>query len=229
MASSALLLIADSDCSRRDLLAKHYHALGLRTNLIGHGAIIKEVALDPPPDLAIFDDSPSLVAASDICRRLRDAGSTTPLIVLCSGGHYSHRVAVLNAGADVALSSPFALEELDAIINALLRRHQILSVDNDASCLAHRDLRIELNARVVSRAGHVIRLTVKEYELLLFLLRHKEQVLSRHHILKSVWGETWVGDDNLLDVYIRYLRRKVELADHDPLIHTVRGVGFTLR
>ena len=229
MTSSALLLIADSDPSRRDLLAKHLQSLGFRTRLIKPSAIVDEIITGLPPDLVIFDDAHSTVVAPDSFGRLRDTGSNVPLIVLCSSEHYSSRVAVLNAGADAALSCPFALEELDAIINALLRRTRTIPDTNEASCLVHRDLRIDLSTRHVTRAGHPIRLTVKEYGLLLFLLRQKEQVMSRHSILLAVWGDTWVGDDNLLDVYIRYLRKKIELPGLEPMIHTVRGVGFVLR
>ena len=95
--------------------------------------------------------------------------------------------------------------------------------------LAHRDLNIHPKQRLVRRRGDVIRLTVKEYDLLLYLFSHKEQVLPRQQILHAVWGETWVGDDNLLDVYIRYLRKKIERPDLEPLIHTIRGVGFMLK
>nr|WP_277874982.1 winged helix-turn-helix domain-containing protein [Cyanobium sp. FACHB-13342] len=101
--------------------------------------------------------------------------------------------------------------------------------DADGAQLIHRDLTINTDERLVSRAGLSLKLTVKEYELLLYLLRHKEQVLSRHQILTAVWGDTWVGDDNLLDVYIRYLRKKIERPELDPLVHTVRGVGFMLK
>jgi two-component system response regulator MprA len=102
---------------------------------------------------------------------------------------------------------------------------------NDAagSVLRLRDLAVNTDTRSVSRAGDLLKLTVKEYDLLLYLLRHQQQVLSRQQILIAVWGDTWVGDDNLLDVYIRYLRKKLERPDLEPLIHTVRGVGFMLK
>ena len=94
--------------------------------------------------------------------------------------------------------------------------------------LHFRDLMVNTDSRQVSRAAIPVKLTVKEYDLLLHLLQHREHVLSRQDILLAVWGDNWVGDDNLLDVYIRYLRKKLERPDLEPLIHTVRGVGFML-
>ncbi len=141
----------------------------------------------------------------------------------------SERVAALQAGADDALGSPYALEELHARLLSLLRRARMGANDSAGSLLSYGDLLVDTDQRQVKRAGMAIRLTVKEYDLLLFLLRHQQQVLPRQRILHGVWGDTWVGDDNLLDVYIRYLRKKIERADLEPLIHTVRGVGFVLK
>ena len=141
----------------------------------------------------------------------------------------SHRVASLQAGADDVLSIPYAFEELIARLHALLRRSAMGRNDNAGSLLCCGDLVVSTDDRQVSRAGQPIKLTVKEYDLLLCLLRHQQEVLSRQRILHAVWGDTWVGDDNLLDVYIRYLRKKIERPYLEPLIHTVRGVGFVLR
>ena len=99
----------------------------------------------------------------------------------------------------------------------------------DGTELHYRDLTVNTDSRQVSRAANPVKLTVKEYDLLLHLFRHREQVLSRKDILFAVWGDHWVGDDNLLDVYVRYLRKKLERPDLEPIIHTVRGVGFMLK
>ena len=229
MSITARVLLADSDSRRCDLLHKHLTALGCVLHLEADGLQAQQYLLQSPPDLAFLDVALPTLTGIEITRRLRDQGSTLPLMLLCRTDRYSDRVAALDAGADEALSFPFALEEFTARIRALLRRSRMGANDADGSELHHRDLTINTDGRLVSRAGTTLKLTVKEYELLLFLLRHKEQVLSRHQILTAVWGDTWVGDDNLLDVYIRYLRKKIERPELEPLIHTVRGVGFMLR
>lgn len=228
MSNTARLLLADADPRRRDLLQKHLRALGYVLQIEADGLQAQDQLQSAPPDLAILDASLPQFSGLELCRRLRDNGSTLPLLVLFANDRYTERVAALDAGADDALSYPYALEELTARIRALLRRARMGVNDADGNILSHRDLTVNTVDRTVIRADSPLKLTVKEYDLLLYLLRHKEQVLTRHQILTAVWGDTWVGDDNLLDVYIRYLRKKIEKPDLDPLIHTVRGVGFRL-
>ena len=229
MSSTARLLLADADERRFALLQKHLHALGYLLHVARDGLEAHRLLQQSPPDLAILDVALPGSTGPEICRFLRDHGSTLPLLVLHSSDSYTARVASLDAGADDALSCPFALEEFTARIRSLLRRAQMGANDAAGSLLTHRDLTVNTDQRQVSRAGETLKLTMKEYDLLLYLLRHKEQVLTRHQLLTSVWGGTWVGDDNLLDVYIRYLRKKIERADLEPLIHTERGVGFMLK
>jgi two-component system response regulator MprA len=226
--STARLLLADADPRRRELLQKHLRALGYVLLLEEDGVQAQHLLLSTPPELAILDASLPLYSGLELCHRLRDNGSRLPLFVLASTDRYSERVAALDAGADDVLSYPFALEEFTARVGALLRRSRMGISDADGNTLSHRDLMVNTAEREVIRAGLTLKLTVKEYDLLLYLLRHKEQVLTRHQILTAVWGDTWVGDDNLLDVYMRYLRKKIEKPDLETLIHTVRGVGFKL-
>ena len=169
------------------------------------------------------------LSACAIAQDLRDQGSTLPIFVFTDSNHYGSRVAALQAGADDVLSIPYAIEELTARLHALLRRARMGVNDLVGSFLSYGDLVVNTDERQVVRSGQPIKLSVKEYDLLLCLLRHQQQVLSRQRILHLVWGDTWVGDDNLLDVYIRYLRKKIERPDLEPLIHTVRGVGFVLK
>ena len=227
--TTARLLLADADPRRREVLHKHLLAAGFSLHLEVDGAAAQRFLQETPPDLAILDAALPTLCGAELCRRLRDHGSTLPLLVLHSEDSYGARVAALDAGADEALSFPFALEEFTARIKALLRRSRMGLNDADGAELSHRDLTVNTDSRLVNRAGLSVKLSVKEYELLLFLLRHKQQALTRHQILTAVWGDTWVGDDNLLDVYIRYLRKKLERPDLEPLIHTVRGVGFVLK
>jgi two-component system response regulator MprA len=226
---AARLLLADANARRRDLLLKHLLSLGYRLQLAHHGLMVQRLLQQAPTDLAILDAALPQVSGIVLCRRLRGGGSTMPLLVLAASDHYSDRVAALAAGADDALSFPFALEEFSARLQALLRRARMGVNDADGAQLVHRDLIVNTDERLVHRGGDSVKLTVKEYELLLFLLRHKQQVLPRHQILIGVWGDTWCGDGNLLEVYIRYLRKKIERPDVEPLIHTIRGVGYMLK
>jgi two-component system response regulator MprA len=181
------------------------------------------------PQLALLAEAVPADQALQFCRQLRQSAQVLPLLLLSPTDHFSARVAALEAGADDVLSHPYALEELFARLQALLRRSRMGAHHTDGAELRYRDLVVNTDTRQVSRAGTSIKLTVKEYDLLLHLLQHREQVHPRQQLLLDVWGESWVGDGNLLDVYIRYLRKKLERPDLEPLIHTVRGVGFMLK
>ena len=223
------LLLADPEPVRANLLAKHLHAAGYQVRLSHDSSSLLVYLSQQSPDALMLHASLIPQQPSQICAKLRDEGSSTPILLLAAGDHFSERVAALHAGADDALGWPYAIEELHARLAGLLRRARMGANDSAGSLLTYGDLHVNTDLRLVKRAGTVIRLTVKEYDLMLFLLRHQQQVLSRQRILHGVWGDTWVGDDNLLDVYIRYLRKKIERPDLDPLIHTVRGVGFVLK
>jgi two-component system response regulator MprA len=226
---NARLLLADSDPRRADLLCKHLRSQGFHASIQSDSqSLLDQIALVDPAILVLHADLQPLIAGV-ICQDLRDQGSTLPILVLTESNHYGSRVAALQAGADDVLSSPYAIEELMARLQALLRRARIGVNDLAGSLLSYGDLIVNTDERAVSRAGQPIKLSVKEYDLLLCLLRHQQQVLPRQRILHLVWGDTWVGDDNLLDVYIRYLRKKIERPDLEPLIHTVRGVGYVLK
>ena len=143
------------------------------------------------------------------------------------------RVKALDAGVDDYLIKPFSIDELMARLRAMHRRAETFSGPVGGSdvneILKVADLSMNTRTRDVMRGDRAIRLSVKEYDLLNFLMRSAGRVLERQEIMHGVWGENFYGDDNLLDVYIRYLRQKVELDDAPTLIHTVRGVGFILR
>ena len=228
MSSIYRLLLADSNTQRCQLLEKHLIALGYTLDVADCAAAAQHILLVRNPDLAIFAADLPDISGVEICRLLRLDGSTLPLILLHAVDSYVERSASLNAGADDALSFPFSLEELAARIKALIRRSRITTHDSHPSEFAYRDLVISTDRRLVSRAGQPIKLTVREYDLLLFLFHHRNHVVPRRKLLSAVWGDLWVGSDNLLDVYIRYLRKKIERDGLEPLIHTVRGVGFRL-
>jgi two-component system copper resistance phosphate regulon response regulator CusR len=162
-----------------------------------------------------------------VTRRLREKGLAVPILLLTARDALSERVAGLDAGADDYLPKPFDLEELLARIRALLRRGRV----TEPLRLRVGDLEIDLVSRKVTRGGHAVELTVREFELIEYLLRHQGQTVSRGTLARDVWKETSRSTslDNVIDVHIARLRRKVDLDQSIRLIHTVRGVGFMLR
>ena len=163
----------------------------------------------------------------EILRALRDRGLKTPVLVLTARDSLQDRVNGLDSGADDYLVKPFAFAELVARIRALARRGRVV----DAPRLACGDLEMDLVTRRVTRTGKGVELTVREFELLEYLLRHHDQVVSRETLARDVWKETarTTPLDNVIDVHIARLRRKVDLEHPVKLFHTVRGVGFMLR
>jgi len=227
--ASTRLLLVDPDPRSARLIAQHLQAQGYAVCTAASTEEAFTQLNDGAPQLALLAESVPPEQALSFCRQLRTAAQVLPLLLLSPTDHFSARVAALEAGADDVLSHPYALEELYARLQALLRRSRMGVHHTDGAELRYRDLVVNTDSRQVWRAGMPIKLTVKEYDLLLHLLQHREQVHPRQQLLLDVWGESWVGDGNLLDVYIRYLRKKLERPDLDPLIHTVRGVGFMLK
>ena len=178
-------------------------------------------------DLLLLDRTLPDFSGVEICRRLRGSDDHTPVLMLTAHDDVRERVEALDAGADDYLTKPFSIEELLARVRARLRSASKPSSAPEALRLA--DLQLTPASREVSRGGDSISLTGREFELLHLLLRQPNQVHSRQEILNAVWGEQWVGDDNVLDVYIRALRRKLEREGRPTLIQTVRGVGFMLK
>ena len=178
-------------------------------------------------DLLLLDWTLPDFSGVEICRRLRGSDDHTPVLMLTARDDVRERVEALDAGADDYLTKPFSIEELLARVRARLRSTSKSSSEPEILQLA--DLQLTAASREVSRGGESINLTGREFELLHLLLRQPNQVHSREAILNAVWGEQWVGDDNVLDVYIRALRRKLEREGQPTLIQTVRGVGFMLK
>lgn len=177
------------------------------------------------PDLVLLDLGLPTLDGVEVCRRLRDS-SAVPILILTARDSVGERVRGLDAGADDYLAKPFSLEELLARVRAALRRAQLV-VAGDRLEVA--DLVLDARSREVTRAGRPVELTAREFDLLEFLMRHRGQVLGRPQIFSEVWGYDYLGDSNVIDVYIRALRRKIDAAFKPRLIETVRGVGYVLR
>ena len=229
------ILLVDDEVHLTELLRLELDVEGYEVEVASDGAsgLIKTRS-QPEPDLIVLDWNLPDFSGVDICQRIRSSGVTTPILMLTGHDDIADRVKALDAGVDDYLVKPFSIEELMARLRAMQRRAQGFTGsaqgnDADSTFLSVGGLTINTETRDVHRSGQKIQLSVKEYELLCFLMRGNGKVLERSEIMKGVWGEDFYGDDNLLDVYIRYLRQKVENKDLPSLIHTVRGVGFILR
>jgi DNA-binding response OmpR family regulator len=183
------------------------------------------LARESKPDLIILDWMLPGFPGVELCRRLRSTGDKVPIILLTAKDDVSDRVTGLDAGADDYVVKPFSIEELLARIRASLRRTQ----DVDPDVLVFEDLSLNRGTREVSRKGRSIELTAKEFDLLEYLISHPRQVITRDQILEKVWGYDFMGDSNIIEVYVRYLRLKLEAEGEKRLIQTIRGVGYAIR
>ncbi len=181
-----------------------------------------------PYEVVILDISMPRIDGLEVCRRLREVGDRTPVLMLTAREEVDDRVAGLDAGADDYLVKPFALRELLARVRALLRRSNE-DEDEQPGMLAFEDLRLDRVAHEAWRGERLLALTRTEFLLLEMFLRHPRQVLTRSAIFEHVWGYDFGATSNSLGVYMGYLRRKTESAGEPRLLHTVRGVGYVLR
>ncbi|MFK0283787.1 response regulator transcription factor [Streptomyces sp. NPDC090499] len=230
------ILLADDDAAVRDGIGRLLRFEGYETVLAGDGRVALDLvgAPESEPDLVLMDvEMPGLdgLAAT---RRIRASGSTVPILMITGRNAVGDRIVALDNGADGYLAKPFAAEELLARVRALLRRSPRREGATGTGpggdrFLGFDDVSMDLRARTVHRGEQAIDLTKTEYALLEFLLRHPGRVLSRERILRDVWGFEFAPASNTLDVYIMYLRRKLESRGEPRLIHTVRGLGYTLR
>ena len=181
-------------------------------------------------DLVVLDWTLPDFSGVELCRRLRSSGNTTPVLMLTARDDIDERVRALDAGVDDYLTKPFNLKELHARVRARLRRGGYeQEARAETSALKLGDLQLDPISRSVQRGEHAISLSQREFELLHHLVQHAEDLQPRQAILNAVWGEPFVGDPNTLDVYMGYLRKKVEQPGSPQLLHTVRGVGFMAR
>ena len=190
----------------------------------GDGQAGLALARDNPPDLVVLDLMLPGIDGMEVCRRLR-AGGPVPILILTAKDTVTDRIQGLDMGADDYMTKPFNLDELLARIRALLRRSQ----PSRPQVLRFADLTLDTGTRQASRGDRTIPLTAKEYELLELFMRHPRQVLTRDMIFDRVWSYDFGGESNIIEVYIRYLRQKLEITGETRLLHTVRGMGYVLR
>jgi two-component system, OmpR family, response regulator MprA len=218
------ILVIEDETRIADLLRRGLTYEGYRVSVAGDGLAGLAKARDDPPDLVILDWMLPGMDGLEVCRRLRAAGPV-PIIMLTAKEAVPDRVAGLNAGADDYVVKPFSFDELLARIHAQFRRTH----PQESEVLHFADLTMDTATREVSRGSRKLELTTKEYDLLELFLRHPRQVLTREVIYDRIWGYDFGGESNIIEVYVRYLRQKMEANDESRLIQTVRGVGYALR
>ena len=179
-------------------------------------------------DLILLDVMLPGLSGIEVLRRIRASDIQTPVLLLTAKGSVEDKVSGLDLGANDYITKPFRIEELLARIRAALRMKKPEDTQ-DQDWLMFADLKLNEKTREVLREEEAIELTPREFDLLVYLMKNKRQVLTRDQILEAVWGFDFFGDTNVVDVYIRYVRKKIDQSDKPALIHTVRGVGYVMR
>ena len=227
MPGETILVVEDevkiADFIRRGLIYEGYQA-----QVANDGPAALAAARDNPPDMVILDVMLPGLDGLEVCRRLR-AASDVPILMLTARDAVRDRVAGLDAGADDYLVKPFDFDELLARIRALLRRRGGRAEAEGDEILRFTDLTLNPATRQAYRGDRLLELTAKEYDLLEMFMRHPRQVLTRDVIYDQLWGYDFGGESNIIEVYVRYLRSKMEASGEPRLIQTIRGVGYALR
>ena len=216
------ILVVEDDAQIAKVLRLELEHEGFEVEVCGDGASAIERALKGP-DLIILDLLLPRIDGLEVCRRVR-RHSSVPIIMLTAKDAVPDRITGLDTGANDYLSKPFSIEELLARIRVQLRERE-----PGERVLSIKDLTLNRDTHEVTRSGRSVGLTAKEFSLLEFLMMYPNKVHTRDEIFNSVWGSDFLGESNLIDVYIRYLRNKVDDAADEKLIQTIRGVGYALR
>jgi two-component system response regulator MprA len=221
---SARILVVDDDARIRTVVRRGLSYEGYHVTEAASGEEALRIAREQLPQLVVLDVMLPGIDGLEVTRRLRASGDHVAVLMLTARDEVRDRVQGLETGADDYLVKPFSFEELLARVHALLRRRA-----PEGEVLRFADLSLDVDARVADRGGRAIELTTTEYNLLLLFMRHPRKVLTRDVIMEHVWAYDFEGESNILEVYVRYLRAKVETDGAARLIHTVRGAGYVLR
>jgi two-component system OmpR family response regulator len=228
MSNEAILIIEDEEKIAR-LLELELEYEGYRVTKVLDGIEALEVYRKGKWDLILLDIMLPGLSGIELLRRIRVHNQQTPVLLLTAKDSVEDKVSGLDLGANDYITKPFQIEELLARIRAALRYRPAAEQLEESGWLTLADLRLNEKTREVSRDGVELELTPREFDLLAYLLKNKRQVLQREQILAAVWGYDFFGDTNVVDVYIRYLRKKIDLPQQPSLIHTVRGVGYVIK
>jgi two-component system, OmpR family, response regulator MprA len=221
----AHILVVDDDPRITELLRRILAYEGYSVAIAASGDEALNRTLERPPDLIVLDILLPGLSGLEVARRLRAAGDNVPILMLTARDAVADRVKGLETGADDYLVKPFSHEELLARAKALLRRSQ----EERREVLRYADVELDMGTRMAYRSAREIELSPTEYELLSLFLRRPRQVLTREIILDRVWGLDFEGSSNVMEVYVGYLRAKLEEKGEPRLIHTIRGVGYVFK
>ncbi|HEX4215477.1 MAG TPA: response regulator transcription factor [Candidatus Dormibacteraeota bacterium] len=221
------VLVVDDEAALAELVVMVFRYEGCDVRGAEDGASALRLARTFRPDVVVLDLMLPDMSGLEVLRRLRADTPDLPVLMLTAKDSVQDRIAGLTAGGDDYVTKPFSVEEVVLRLRALVRRSQ-LAVPADDSSLTVGELTLDEESREVWRAGTPVQLTATEFELLRFLMRNPRRVMSKAQILDRVWSYDFGGGDNIVELYISYLRKKID-AGREPLIHTVRGVGYVLR
>ncbi len=219
------ILVVENEQKLGKFLELELQYEGYEVIIVRDGKEGLESAQKNNPDLILVDWMLPQMSGFDVCRQLRSIGCMLPIILLTTQDEISDRVAGLDAGADDYILKPFSIEELLSRLRVHLRHKNAKDPDE----LHFLDLSLNRRTREVKRGDRIIDLTATEYDLMEYLISHPRQVLTRDQILQKVWGYDFSGDSNIIEVYVRYLRLKLESNKEKRIIQTVRGVGYVLK
>ncbi|GIP24165.1 MULTISPECIES: response regulator transcription factor [Paenibacillus] len=222
------ILIIDDDEKIISMLRRGLAFEGYDVYSASNGAEGLQMMLSADPDLVVLDVMMPQVDGFEVCRRIREGGSSVPILMLTAKDEVENRVKGLDLGADDYLVKPFALEELLARVRALLRRKES-AAEGDSQRLVFEDIVLDYDSREVIRAGRRLELTAKEFELLHLFMQNPKRLLTRDLIMDKIWGYDYSGESNVLEVYIAMLRQKTEEQGGKRVIQTIRGAGYILR
>ncbi|WP_343604112.1 response regulator transcription factor [Fluviicola sp.] len=223
------ILIIEDDLRVAELIQRGLQEQGFELALAYDGLSGKKLALQNDYDLIITDIILPKIDGLDVCKEIRQSKPDTPIIMLTALGTTDDKIEGFDAGADDYLVKPFEMRELLARIRALLKRHSKTSANTTGNILKYDDLEMNLHTKIVKRSGLEISLTPKEFNLLMYMMQNPERVLSRVEIAEKVWDTHFDTGTNFIDVYINYLRKKIEKNFEKKLIHTKSGMGFILK
>lgn len=220
-------LVVDDEANLSELLRMALGNEGWDVRTAGNGQEALNIVREFAPDLLVLDIMMPGLDGMEVLRRVRGAGNDVPVLFLTAKDAVEDRIAGISAGGDDYLTKPFNLEEVIVRLRGMARRHVAAAAENDPR-LQVADLILDEDTYEVERGGRPIQLTAKEFELLRYLMQNPRRVLSKAQILDQVWSYDFGGSSSVVEIYISYLRKKIDTLG-EPLIHTVRGVGYTIK
>ena len=226
--SAPRVLVVDDEHNLTELLSMALRYEGWEVRSAESGMAAVRAAREFEPDAVALDMILPDMDGLEVLRRMREHNDRIPVLFLTAKDAVEDRIAGLTAGGDDYVTKPFSLEEVVARLRGLMRRTAVVAADDDESLLVVGDLTLDEDSHEVTRSGDAVTLTATEFELLRYLMRNPKRVLSKAQILDRVWNYDFGGQANVVELYISYLRKKID-AGREPMIHTMRGVGYVLK